>query len=1002
MKIEMKNEFRNNWTLRLRDKRSEEEFNTMRYKLMVRLNPWLTVVFFLVAAWDTLYESLIMKWLAEHNKDWRFATSYLSYVCSGFAVLNLILVFVTKNRIVQAYVNYSNYLFISFPLFLTRGIMLNTKDADSNVYALLFVLEYVGRISWVFLLMLIFTEACILNLMIIVALTIYSPVVSKQTTVGAFNIPYNLFLILFTVICYFYTRQVKKNFHYNLSLQNKNKWYTNILENMNSGFIYIKDGKISYVNNIIFEKMLRNKDIKQIIGHNSIVMDILRTERENNILIKNDYEDTFNPDEIKANMNNPQIASKILDVMLTNISCDNLSKNNIKTTDSPYNDGNPIPDEIGENMFKNQGKYEINTNANEIHLKVRSEVNEDRFSSETFLKGFKNLYLNNKEHNEKFILLGYKDLENEVQEDGEVRKETINFEIFCRFYYNSENEISEDFELIFNDVTRTKIVEEKNAEFKYKSLFLSKIAHEFKNPLICITELIDQIYDKLEEKKTFRENKYSKNKKGLENNVDINFRFPNKQFHDSGSFDIMLNKSLPLIKSLSNYLLILVKDLDFFSQSQIGKTVSLEMCEANLTEILDFCKEISKGLLKKNNKEDRIELILRKGSEVPKFIYTDDTKLKQILINLLSNAIKFTNQGYIKVEISKTIEEEKNTLLFEIADTGPGIPKDIQANLFKPFKKGYNKNNKIGAGLGLSIVSDLVNKLKGRINFKSSNEGTSFYISLPYEKQSSYLSEIINKNKNEIPIENLRESSNMIIPLVPGQSRQESEKSLTSIETVKLSNIILTKEPGSFNPSYVNSLFSNKTYSNPYNRRHFSSYSMDKYYKKKNSMKIFKHIIPLPEEMQEVFPNTGIGNVDKFEFQPGNDKLNFIIADDEPFARQNTIRTFTKTATRLSKSIGIIEAEDGVEVLYIIFRNFVKGRRITGIITDETMKMLKGSQSAEVLRSIIESEVGGRIPLFLLSAYEDKSVINNSQLFDAIFTKPLNQIAAEKVLNLNK
>src|SRR5690606_13375170 len=68
----------------------------------------------------------------------------------------------------------------------------------------------------------------------------------------------------------------------------------------------------------------------------------------------------------------------------------------------------------------------------------------------------------------------------------EVEDCEFSFEIFCRS--NSKGDSSE-LDLLFNDVTRSKLIEKQNAEFQYKTLFLSKVAHEFKNPLICISEL---------------------------------------------------------------------------------------------------------------------------------------------------------------------------------------------------------------------------------------------------------------------------------------------------------------------------------------------------------------------------------------------------------------------------------------------------------------------------------------------------------------------------------
>lgn len=91
-------------------------------------------------------------------------------------------------------------------------------------------------------------------------------------------------------------------------------------------------------------------------------------------------------------------------------------------------------------------------------------------------------------------------------------------------------------------------------------------------------------------------------------------------------------------------------------------------------------------------------------------IETDDSRLQQVLINLLINATKFTPQGSITLELKK---EHDDTLLFTVTDTGCGIPKEKQANIFQRFEK-LNENAQ-GSGLGLSICQLIIEHLGGKI-----------------------------------------------------------------------------------------------------------------------------------------------------------------------------------------------------------------------------------------------------------------------------------------------
>lgn len=294
---------------------------------------------------------------------------------------------------------------------------------------------------------------------------------------------------------------------------------------------------------------------------------------------------------------------------------------------------------------------------------------------------------------------------------GDITLETeetdVSFEIHCRYMY-STTEMHGELEILFNDVTRTKLKEKQNAEFKYKSLFLSKVAHEFKNPLICIAELIDQSQEEI---------------------------------HDNS----VLKSTLGQVKSLSDFLLVLVKDLNHFSEYQMGQnSVSVEK-ETDLSELLDFCKNITNSLLLKSGKQNSInfEIDIEQADQefIPKIIITDEWRLKQVLINLLSNSVKFSMTGTITLQISVSsgkLEDKK--LIFSVKDMGLGMKEDFLKNLFKPFNKGNFKNNELGSGLGLSIVKDIVSKLGSELNFTSQfNKGSKFWFSIPLKKGMSDL-----------------------------------------------------------------------------------------------------------------------------------------------------------------------------------------------------------------------------------------------------------------------
>jgi signal transduction histidine kinase/CheY-like chemotaxis protein len=306
----------------------------------------------------------------------------------------------------------------------------------------------------------------------------------------------------------------------------------------------------------------------------------------------------------------------------------------------------------------------------------------------------------------KFVLIGTNSLK--------IENANLHFEVFGRYYvYNNQDLDIETFEFIFNDITRVKSNEEVNAEFKFKSMFLAKVAHEFKNPILCITELADQIAEKIEP---------------LISNSDSTTKLKKLD-----SFDI--KEILSNIKSMSDYLLILIKDMDFFSikNSTLKKNIKVEKEYINMNNLVNFLKGVTYILIKKFNKENNIKFSIDYGA-LPKEIYTDEIKLKQILINLLSNAVKYTMSGSINL----TLEYEDNRLIFIVKDTGKGIRDSQKAFLFNAYMMEQNRDyNHIGAGLGLSIVKDLVELLGSEIKYEPNvPEGSKFIFAIEIIKRS--------------------------------------------------------------------------------------------------------------------------------------------------------------------------------------------------------------------------------------------------------------------------
>jgi len=131
--------------------------------------------------------------------------------------------------------------------------------------------------------------------------------------------------------------------------------------------------------------------------------------------------------------------------------------------------------------------------------------------------------------------------------------------------------------------------------------------------------------------------------------------------------------------------------------------------------------------------QKQIQLTVDVGEDLPLF-KADPDQFGQALVNILENAIKFTGNGG-KINIRVTLENAH--LRFAIADTGIGIPLELQANVFERFWRGGQRGQKgaeyiTGTGLGLSLVKTIVENHNGAIWLTSTPEvGTVFYVDIP-------------------------------------------------------------------------------------------------------------------------------------------------------------------------------------------------------------------------------------------------------------------------------
>ena len=143
-------------------------------------------------------------------------------------------------------------------------------------------------------------------------------------------------------------------------------------------------------------------------------------------------------------------------------------------------------------------------------------------------------------------------------------------------------------------------------------------------------------------------------------------------------------------------------------------------------------------LLKSVAQEKSLNYTIKIDENISKCIYTDSTRLRQVMINLLSNAIKFTPEyGKVTFNISLVqTKQNKQIINFSIEDSGIGIAQEKLKEIFKPFAQAdISTTRKFGGtGLGLSISSDLIQAFGSELKVRSDeNEGSCFYFDLEFD-----------------------------------------------------------------------------------------------------------------------------------------------------------------------------------------------------------------------------------------------------------------------------
>ena len=234
-----------------------------------------------------------------------------------------------------------------------------------------------------------------------------------------------------------------------------------------------------------------------------------------------------------------------------------------------------------------------------------------------------------------------------------------------------------------------------------KSQFLANMSHEIRTPMNGIMGMIE-----------------------LLGNTELTER--QKEYAD-------------LAYNSADTLLVLLNDILDLSKVEAGK-LELESIPFALRDTLGDTLQT----LAVRASEKGLELTYRIAPEVPDDLIGDPIRLRQVVVNLAGNAIKFTERGGVDIDVDLIeVREEYTRLRFEVRDTGIGIPLQVQQQIFSAFDQADSSTTRQygGTGLGLTISTQLVELMGGKLDVKSEpDKGSVFFFEATFARRTNGVS----------------------------------------------------------------------------------------------------------------------------------------------------------------------------------------------------------------------------------------------------------------------
>ncbi len=431
---------------------------------------------------------------------------------------------------------------------------------------------------------------------------------------------------------------------------------------------------------------------------------------------------------------------------------------------------------------------------------------------------------------------------------------------------------------------------------------------------------------------------------------------------------------LSIVNQSANSLLSIINDILDFSKIEAGK-LDLEIGKHDLYELGSMATDIISYQVQTKG----LEMLLNVSPALPKYIWADAVRLKQILINLLGNSSKFTEKGEIELKIETlSSQEDQTTIRFGVRDTGIGINPEKLLKIFEAFSQEDSSTTKKygGTGLGLTISNKLLGLMGSKLELESTpGKGSFFYfdITLRSEKGETTDPENIAMIKRVL-ITDDNDNNRLILKEMLSLKNIQTVEAKNGIEALQLLSageqfdVILMD----YHMPYMDGLETIKKIRESFEISLqeqpiillYSSSDDENIVKACEELKVNRRLVK-PIKMQDMYnalstlgkkDNHPVVTAHPAKIKATNDHVNVLIVEDNAI-NMLLAKTVIK---RIAPNARLVEAQNGFEGLKAF-----ETQKPDIVLMDIQMPVMNGYEATMKIRA---GESGGRVPIIALTA----------------------------------